>query len=320
MGSYNRNILNEWQDCISNYPKITFKEAQKRFIQLSKCEDNYLKEKLRNDLIQGTLYVVFDFIKNNGLIYLNSSSYDMEDVISTCNEIWINKIDAGALLNVSNFREIFDYEFYYKLSEGLNITTYSVSENMMLNINSFIDLLMDYIKLKEEDINFSVNKFIQYLKSNKKYESILQRIYYYGNSFAFCNLFDAIIKSFELDDNDLKITKTKLEKLKYIIISNGLEYLRENINQVVCMDSTNLWLEENCKSQIIKIIFEGDRLNDSQKDIIAKRFGILDGKGRSLEDVAKEYHVTRERIRQREIKAIRMLRNPTTYNKLKELI
>ena len=320
MVNHNKNILDEWNDCLSKYSKIKFKEARKIYIELSNCNDEHLKSKLKNDLILNTLYVVFEFIKNNGLIYLNSSSYDMSDIISTCNEIWINKINSGALLNVSNFGEMFDSEFYNKLSEELNITKLAIGENTVLNINSFVDLLMDYIELKRKNPDLSINKFIEYLKNSKKYTNILQRIYYYGNNFAFCKLFDAIIESFELSDADLNISKTKLEKLKYIIISNGLEYLRENINLVICMDSTNLWLDEYCRNQIVKIIFEGDRLNDIQKDIIAKRFGIIDGRCKSLDEVAADYNVTRERIRQREVKALRMLRYPTYFKKLKELM
>jgi len=48
------------------------------------------------------------------------------------------------------------------------------------------------------------------------------------------------------------------------------------------------------------------------------RFGLLDGKPRTLEEVGKEFDVTRERIRQIESKAIKKLRSPNRSKKLKD--
>ena len=50
------------------------------------------------------------------------------------------------------------------------------------------------------------------------------------------------------------------------------------------------------------------------------RYGIDDGKPRTLEEVGKEFNVTRERIRQIEAKALRKLRHPSRSKKLKEYI
>ena len=48
------------------------------------------------------------------------------------------------------------------------------------------------------------------------------------------------------------------------------------------------------------------------------RFGLEDGRPRTLEEVGKEFNVTRERIRQIEAKALRKLRHPSRSRKLKE--
>ena len=50
------------------------------------------------------------------------------------------------------------------------------------------------------------------------------------------------------------------------------------------------------------------------------RFGIEDGRTRTLEEVGKEFHVTRERIRQIEAKALRKLRHPSRSKKLKDFL
>ena len=51
-------------------------------------------------------------------------------------------------------------------------------------------------------------------------------------------------------------------------------------------------------------------LKDRERQVIVLRFGLADGHPRTLEEVGKEFNVTRERIRQIEAKALRKLRNP----------
>ncbi len=50
--------------------------------------------------------------------------------------------------------------------------------------------------------------------------------------------------------------------------------------------------------------------------MLEKRFGLIDGFSRTLEEVGKEFHVTRERIRQIEAKALRKMRHPTRIRQL----
>ena len=61
-------------------------------------------------------------------------------------------------------------------------------------------------------------------------------------------------------------------------------------------------------------------LTDREKKVLALRFGLEDGRSRTLEEVGKEFHVTRERIRQIEAKALRKLRHPSRSRKLKDFL
>jgi len=59
-----------------------------------------------------------------------------------------------------------------------------------------------------------------------------------------------------------------------------------------------------------------DTLNPREREVLEQRFGLMDGSGRTLEEVGRQFQVTRERIRQIEAKALRKLRHPTRISKL----
>ena len=71
------------------------------------------------------------------------------------------------------------------------------------------------------------------------------------------------------------------------------------------------------KEQLTEVL---STLTPREKDVLKLRFGLEDGKARTLEEVGKNFHVTRERIRQIEAKALRKLRHPSRSKKLKDFL
>lgn len=63
-----------------------------------------------------------------------------------------------------------------------------------------------------------------------------------------------------------------------------------------------------------------DTLSEREQKVLALRFGLEDGKPHTLEEVGREFQVTRERIRQIEAKALRKLRHPTRSRKLRDFL
>ena len=61
-------------------------------------------------------------------------------------------------------------------------------------------------------------------------------------------------------------------------------------------------------------------LTEREQKVLRLRFGLDDGRARTLEEVGKEFNVTRERIRQIEAKALRKLRHPSRSRKLKDYL
>jgi RNA polymerase primary sigma factor len=75
-------------------------------------------------------------------------------------------------------------------------------------------------------------------------------------------------------------------------------------------------------NQLLKEQIEGvlQTLTPREHRILQLRFGLEDGRSRTLEEVGKEFNVTRERIRQIEAKALRKLRHPSRSRKLKDYL
>ncbi len=71
------------------------------------------------------------------------------------------------------------------------------------------------------------------------------------------------------------------------------------------------------KEQLVEVL---ETLTEREQKVLRLRFGLDDGRARTLEEVGKEFNVTRERIRQIEAKALRKLRHPSRSRKLKDYL
>lgn len=87
-------------------------------------------------------------------------------------------------------------------------------------------------------------------------------------------------------------------------------------------DNNTVTPEQNVESVMLRehidILLQD--LKEREKQVIVLRFGLEDGHPRTLEEVGKEFNVTRERIRQIEAKALRKLRNPVRSKKIKDFL
>jgi RNA polymerase primary sigma factor len=71
------------------------------------------------------------------------------------------------------------------------------------------------------------------------------------------------------------------------------------------------------KEQVQEVV---STLTPREQKVLILRFGLEDGRSRTLEEVGREFNVTRERIRQIEAKALRKLRHPSRSKKLKDYL
>ena len=87
-------------------------------------------------------------------------------------------------------------------------------------------------------------------------------------------------------------------------------------------DKDTLSPDDYTNNQLLKdeinAVLQG--LTEREEKVLRLRFGLLDGRTRTLEEVGKEFNVTRERIRQIEAKAIRKLKNPNRCKRLRDFV
>jgi RNA polymerase primary sigma factor len=93
--------------------------------------------------------------------------------------------------------------------------------------------------------------------------------------------------------------------------------LGEFIADVEALAPADYASQELLREQVDSVL---DSLSQREREVLRLRFGLVDGRNRTLEEVGKEFNVTRERIRQIEAKALRKLRHPSRSRKLKDYL
>lgn len=91
--------------------------------------------------------------------------------------------------------------------------------------------------------------------------------------------------------------------------------LGDFIADKVSLNPEEYTAKEMLKNELNEVL---DGLTDREEKVLRMRFGLLDGRTRTLEEVGKEFGVTRERIRQIEAKALRKLKHPSRSRKLRD--
>jgi RNA polymerase primary sigma factor len=114
----------------------------------------------------------------------------------------------------------------------------------------------------------------------------------------------------------LKLSKIPLS-LETPVGEDGDSDLRDFVEDRTALPPTEIASQELLKAQLARVLAE---LSDRERRVLLLRFGLEDDMPRTLEEVGKEFNVTRERIRQIEAKALRKLRHPSRSRKLKDYL
>lgn len=171
-------------------------------------------------------------------------------------------------------------------------------------------LFCQYCNAREiKNINFAEMKdnedFINWIVQNRQTSKMYKDYLSYLN----VSLYDGT----EVDSS--KLSKEKIDKLKYLLIDSGLTDSIQTFEESLPIDIEKAIIEDNYNSQILNTLLNG--LNGEEVELIRKRFGIGEYRCHTLEEVAKQINVTRERVRQREIKTLSKLRRIAARKKVR---
>jgi RNA polymerase primary sigma factor len=114
----------------------------------------------------------------------------------------------------------------------------------------------------------------------------------------------------------MKLTRIPIS-LEMPIGEEGDSRLGDFIEDGAAISPIDAASQASLEQELQKVLNE---LSDREKRVLALRFGLGDGRMRTLEEVGVEFHVTRERIRQIEAQALRKLRHPSRSRKLKDFL
>ena len=143
--------LRIWYEEIKDYEKLQFsdvKSLNKLMLESTGGEKDIIREKL----ILGSLYWIFNFVCDSGLTSISSSFFDVDDIMSISLEIWINMLDEGILVK----DDYIVFHHYYGVI--YNKVIYNIFEDD--KSKDSIKILGDDSKSKRIEINFNSFAFL----------------------------------------------------------------------------------------------------------------------------------------------------------------
>jgi len=313
----NENMLKLecWNDSISMFPRLDIWSAKKLFLEIKNESNIEIKNRKREKLINETLYFIYEFLKNNSFLLLNSDSYDMDDIISSFIEVWINRIDEGKLLEVSMFFRMFDRKFFSELLESLSIKKHRIFNVSNVSLQVFYNLFLAFVDIKNNNDHCDYDDFLNYLNNN---DCNISKTDILGiNLYDVYYLLEKIYESCGIKPNEkIKLSKNKVIKLIYLLIYNGIE-LRDKLEGENYFSLDNdLLLDDIYIDKIMNYIFCSGVINDSEAEILLRRYGFYNDKCEPLRSVGKILGISAERVRQKEDSAMEKLKRSAYLKKL----
>ncbi|MBD9075337.1 hypothetical protein EGP91_05005 [bacterium] len=266
--------------------------------------DETKKTLYMNKAVLGTLYVVPNYIARNNLSTLSSRIYDINDIINTFNEVWIKKVRAGELLNVTKYADVFSKSYFNEVCANLIGYDIDCNETFDLPIKFFEKMFYTFIQFKNKGETFSYKDLVAVMAKDRYYMNLLKRC-----DSSIMLIFESIYNNLNDDKKEeLDIGIRKIDNFLKAFIDIGIS---ESISNCV---SSGIDMESDIINQLFFTAFIKDvdntLIDERKKQIIHQRYGIDDGSPETYEEIGEVYNISSERVRQLTTICLRTLRNP----------
>ena len=282
------DILNNWYERISSFDKLKISEAQELYNYAINTDDSNKRKEIFKKIINGTLYVVLDHIKDNNLNIVSRTSEDINDIISSFIEEWIKTLYRGRLLEVEAYSYIFNSSFYNRFTKNILSYDYSVTENVGIYSTQVCYIFKDYLNYRNNNLDISYSDFLKILNRYGYYEI------YNGCYLEAYDLFNQLYNHMNIDKlDDCNLSMTRFEDLKNLFFNNAIE---DDLIESYYYTFEDKVLDNLYSEEFMKLIDESDLTN--RQRLVLDLSGLVDGKYYSLEKLSKIMGITYRRVKQ----------------------
>ena len=307
-------ILKNWFSSFENYQKLSLKKAQEVYIHFIHSTNIEEKNVLKEKLVLGTMYVVYETIKDSFLVYLPSNKCNVEDIIQAGILVWMEFINNGKILDISYYSDFFRRDFFLKIAQSLLCSERNKDASFLyfeffgVEKQSFFTCLFQYILLREKMGKLSYSQFLQTFKefpTLRSFYSFFEEIY-------------SLVDSVSILDKE--------ENFSYRKIAFFLPYIMEEVLYSIynSKDPSNVFLEiENPLNEIecqllrnrVREIYEILELPSYRNKKMTAAFYGMQGKRKSFGNLSKEYNLSKQSVQQSVQRTLKLIRKKYPYSK-----
>lgn len=166
-------FLEDWEKTLLSLDALKLVEAKRMYQSYLLENDAQKKKSYQTKLIEGTLYVPFNYVKRNGLFAFTQLGYEKEDILSSFNEVWIETILKGEVLKVKNYAALFNAKFLEKVLISLMGMKMNAPEQYGLSYQKMLQLFLNYLTLGEKKVSVSMGNVTFLFEAMSKYSEDL---------------------------------------------------------------------------------------------------------------------------------------------------
>lgn len=272
-------VIENWYKEISCFDNLSFSDAKKLYLEYLNTQGENQKRIIMDKIILGTLYNVYTYIKKYNLADACINCEEVEDIIGSLTNQWIQSIKAGALNVFKSYSDIINNDFM----NNAYVELYGKS-NTVFRKQKVARLFYEYYLLRRKGDKF--NLYDVFDNAYDKYE-------YADESFdlRIIPLFEKIYETFDLDNKD---------EFDYNFFLNSIEFLVERAktdklsnDQVAEKDCIDETISSIFSDEIIDFLVNDIETGDTHRKIVRRYFGEYRV---TAQEVADEMNMTRSAV------------------------